>query len=128
MTRMMLLAALSIMVVMSVGCSDRAPDMPELGRVHGTITLDGKPLPDVTIYFEPEKGRPSTAKANPDGFYEAFYLIDAKGVKIGPCSVRVEWGIDDSGPAIPVKYGIKSELSLNVKPGDNTYDIEMKSS
>lgn len=127
MTRMMLIAALSTMIGFSIGCSDRAPDMPELGKVHGTITLDGKPLPDISIYFEPEKGRPSTAKANPDGFYEAFYLIDEKGVKVGPCSVRVEWGIDDSGPAIPAKYGTKSELSLNVKSGNNTFDIKMNS-
>ncbi|WP_299462169.1 hypothetical protein [uncultured Gimesia sp.] len=127
MTRLMSAAAFAVMVVIGVGCSERAPDMPELGQVHGAVTLDGKPLPGVSLLFEPEQGRTSTAKANPEGVYEALYLIDEKGVKLGPCSVRVEWGIDESGPAIPAKYGSKSELKLEVKPGDNIFDIEMKS-
>ena len=109
------------------GCSDRAADMPELGQVHGTVTLDGKPLSGVSVYFEPEKGRPSIGKANEEGVYEAHYLVDESGVKLGPCIARVEWGLDETGPAIPAKYGTKSELTLEVKPGDNTFDIDMKS-
>ncbi|WP_145306918.1 carboxypeptidase regulatory-like domain-containing protein [Gimesia fumaroli] len=124
---MMSVAALAAMVSIVFGCSDRAPDMPELGQVHGTVKLDGKPLSGVSILFEPEKGRTSRAKSNTEGVYEASYLIDETGVKLGPCSVRVEWGIDESGPVIPAKYGSKSELKLDVKPGDNTFDIEMKS-
>ncbi|MEZ6129636.1 MAG: hypothetical protein R3C59_13215 [Planctomycetaceae bacterium] len=110
-----------------VGCSDRASDMPELGTVHGTVTLDGKPLPNVSIYFKPETGRQSIARANAEGYYEAMYLIDEEGVKVGPCTAMVEWGIDDSGPPIPPRYGAKSELTFNVEAGDNTFDIEMTS-
>tara|TARA_R110002095_G_scaffold172509_2_gene149869 strand:+ start:1242 stop:1631 length:390 start_codon:yes stop_codon:yes gene_type:complete len=124
---MISVAAFAAMVFVGVGCSERASDMPEVGQVHGTVTLDGKPLPGVTIYFEPEQGRSSMAKANAEGAYEALYLIDEKGVKIGPCIARVEWGIDETGPAIPARYGSKSELKLEVKPGDNAFDIEMKS-
>ena len=124
---MMLITVLAAIFCISVGCSDRAPDMPELGNVHGTITLDGKPLSGVNIFFEPEKGRTSMAKANTEGIYKATYLIDEKGVKLGPCSARVEWDIDESGPAIPVQYGLKSKLKLDVKPGDNTFNIDMKS-
>lgn len=127
MTRMISVASFAAMLVVGIGCSERAPDMPELGQVHGTVTLDGKPLSGVSILFEPEKGRTSTAKANAEGVYEALYLVDEEGVKLGPCLVRVEWGIDESGPAIPAKYGPKSELKLDVKPGDNPFDIEMKS-
>lgn len=127
MTRMMSVAALVAMVVVGVSCSERASDMPELGQVHGTVTLDGKPIPGVNLYFEPEKGRSSMAQVNTDGVYEALYMIDEKGVKIGPCIVRVEIGFNESGQAIPAKYGSKSELKLDVKPGDNTFDIEMKS-
>lgn len=127
MKHMMLITVLAAIFCISVSCSDRAPDMPELGRVHGTITLDGTPLSGVSIYFEPEKGRPSMAKADAEGKYDAIYLIDERGVKIGPCSVRVEWGIDDSGPVIPPQYGTKSKLKLEVKPGDNIFNIEMVS-
>ncbi|MFV1968170.1 MAG: carboxypeptidase regulatory-like domain-containing protein [Pirellulaceae bacterium] len=111
----------------SIGCSKHGADMPELGTVRGAITLDGKPLDGVSIYFKPDVGRQSIAKADADGNYEAYYLIDEPGVKVGPCSVTVEWAPDDSGPAIPAKYGYKSELTFDVKSGENTFDIEMKS-
>ncbi|WP_339733977.1 hypothetical protein [uncultured Gimesia sp.] len=127
MTRMMSVATLTAMVVIGVGCSERASDMPELGQVHGTVTLDGKPLPGVNLYFEPEKGRSSMAQVNTDGVYEALYLIDEKGVKLGPCTVRVERGIHGPALVIPAKYGSQSELKLDVKQGGNTFDIEMKS-
>ena len=50
--------------------------MPDLGSVHGTISLDGEPLPGVTIYFKPDVGRQSIAKSDAEGVYEAMYLID----------------------------------------------------
>lgn len=111
----------------NLGCSDQAPDMPELGQVHGTVTLDGKPLEGVSVLFEPQNGRPSTAITDSAGEYEAQYLIDEPGVKLGPNTVRVEWGIDATGPKIPAKYGAKSELKLDVQAGDNEFAIDMKS-
>ncbi|MCH7994840.1 MAG: carboxypeptidase regulatory-like domain-containing protein [Planctomycetes bacterium] len=98
-----------------------------MGSVHGTISLDGEPLPGVTIYFKPDVGRQSIAKSDAEGVYEAMYLIDEEGVKVGPCSVTVEWAIDDSGPSIPLKYGSDGELKLDVQPGDNPFKIEMES-
>lgn len=109
------------------GCSDQAPDMPELGQVHGIVTLDDKPLEGVSVLFEPESGRPSTAITDAAGKYEAQYLINEPGVKLGPGTARVEWGIDATGPKIPAKYGSKSELKLEVQPGENEFNIEMQS-
>ncbi len=124
--RFLLLSALVFLISNHTGCSQHGSDMPELGQVHGTVTLDGKPLTGVNVLFEPETGRTSRATTKEDGTYEAQYLIDAAGVKLGPNIVRLEWGIDASGPAIPAKYGTKSELTLDVQPGDNVFDIEMK--
>ncbi len=126
MRRRFILATLFIISLHS-GCSDQAPDMPELGQVHGTITLDGKPLEGVSVLFEPENGRPSTAITDAAGKYEAHYLIDEPGVKLGPGTVRVEWGIDATGPKIPNQYGSKSELKLEVQPGENEFNIDMQS-
>jgi hypothetical protein len=114
-------------LVMVAGCGNEDSDKPDLGYVRGTVTLDGKPLPFVTVYFKPDVGRQSIARANEEGYYEAMYLVDEKGVKVGPCTATVEWGIDDSGPAIPAKYGSQSELKLTVEPGKNTFDIAMDS-
>jgi hypothetical protein len=127
MVRSLLFAFLATILGICAGCSSHGPDMPELGEVQGSITLDGKPLDGVSIYFKPDVGRQSIAKADANGNYEAQYLLDAKGVKVGPCSITVEWAPDDSGPAIPAKYGYKSELTFDVKSGKNTFDIEMKS-
>lgn len=122
-----LLIAAAAISLTTTGCSDRAPDQPELGQVSGTVTLDGIPLSGVSVYFKPEVGRPSIATADAMGNYEAMYLIDQKGVKVGPNTVSVEWGIDESGPPIPPRYGQKSELKLDVQPGDNRFDIKMSS-
>src|SRR5690606_38219096 len=105
-----LLIAAAAISLTTTGCSDRAPDQPELGRVSGTVTLDGIPLSGVSVYCKPEVGRPSIGTADKLGNYEAMYLIDEKGVKVGPNTVTVEWGIDESGPPIPPRYGTKSEL------------------
>ena len=127
MNRLRCVVALASFTCICVGCSNRAPDMPDVGRVYGTVTLDGEPVPNVSIFFKPDVGRQSIARADEKGEYEAMYLIDEAGVKVGPCTVSLEWAPDDSGPAIPAKYGYKSELKLDVNPGRNLFNIEMKS-
>ena len=122
-----MLVCMFVCIVVTAGCSEQAPDKPELGTVHGTVTLDGQPLPYISVYFKPEVGRQSIARADENGVYNAMYLVDEAGVKVGPCKATVEWGMDDSGPAIPEKYGVKSDLTLEVKPGDNVFDISMTS-
>ena len=117
----------NLLSVVLLGCSDSAPDKPELGSVEGVVSLDGQPLSGVSVYFKPTVGRQSIATTDEQGHYEAMYMIDEAGVKVGDCSVMVEWGPDGSGPAIPPKYGASSELKLTVKPGDNVYDITMTS-
>jgi len=101
--------------------------MPDLGTVHGTVMLNGKPLPNVSLYFKPEVGRQSVAKTDAKGVYEAMYLIDEAGVKVGPCSVSLDYAIDDSGPPIPARYGFGGELKLNVQPRDNPFNINIVS-
>jgi hypothetical protein len=121
-------ALLIVAIFVLTGCSDEAADMPDLGQVHGVVTLDSKPLPNVTVYFKPETGRPSLGKTDASGNYVAKYRIDKEGVKVGPNKVHLEWGIDDSGPPIPAKFGSKSDLKLEVKAGDNEFNIDAVSS
>lgn len=121
------LVVAGLVLLTCLGCGDAAPDKPELGRVHGVVTLDSKPLSGVRVYFTPTTGRQSSATTNEQGEYEAMYMIDEAGVKLGECTVNVEWGPDGTGPAIPPRYGVNSELALTVKAGDNVYDIAMTS-
>jgi hypothetical protein len=121
-------AGLSVLSVIAccVGCGG-VSDKPELGAVRGIVTLDGEPVVNVSVYFKPDIGRMSIGKTDAAGRYTAMYLIDEEGVKIGPNKVWLEYAPDDLGPPIPSKYGLGSELRTEVKPGDNVYDIEMKS-
>jgi hypothetical protein len=115
------------LTTVSSGCGGGATDMPEIGEVHGKITLDGQPLSGVKIYFKPQTGRESIAIADEAGAFEAIYLLNEPGVKIGPCSVTVAWDEESPGAPIPEKYGASSTLTLDVKPGDNEFNIEMVS-
>ena len=82
---------LPLLLLVFVGCFGGGADRPDMGDVEGVITLDGEPLPGVTILFKPEVGRQSRAKSDENGKYKAMYLIDESGVKAGPgCNVTVE--------------------------------------
>lgn len=110
----------------TIGCG--RSDLPELGRVEGTVTLDGKPLAGVVVTFSPQKGRPAVANTDSAGKYDAMYTHGVKGATVGPNAVRVLWPEGEAGTApIPPKYGTQSELKLEVKPGRNTFDITMQS-
>jgi len=117
-------AFLGVAIVALAGCSQEGADMPDLGQVHGVVTLDSQPLKGVTVYFKPDNGRPSQGKTDESGRYVAKYRIDKEGVKVGPNHVHLEWGLDDSGPPIPPKFGNKSDMKLEVKPGDNEFNID----
>jgi hypothetical protein len=114
-------------ISVNLGCGDRGADMPKLGTVHGTVTLDGQTLIGVNVYFKPDVGRPSMGTTDAAGVYKAMYLVDEPGVKLGRCTVSVEWGPEEVATPIPAKYGAMSELTIDVKPGDNIFDIQMTS-
>lgn len=145
-----LAAALSVMLLSLTGCGGPS-DQPDLGQVHGTITLDGKPLSGIAVVFQPDNGRPAHGRTDAEGKYELTYIRDTRGTKIGRNRVEIapsEEGEEEnesaetdpdteSRPAkrpfksgkskIPARYNIKSELEADVKPGDNTFDFELTS-
>lgn len=116
----------SAIMVSSVGCG--RSDLPPLGRVRGTVTLDGKPLSGAIVSFQPENGRPAVANTDANGNYELVYIGGVKGAKVGLNSVRVFWPDDVEGTAvIPDKYNAKTTLKFEVKPGNNKFDLELES-
>ena len=115
-----------------VGCG--GPDHPEVGRVSGVVTLDGQPLPEATVMFQPENGRASVATTDSAGKYSLTYLDGVPGAKLGPHTViiRTEIPGEDGQPPIakeklPKKYHEQSELTADVKPGDNTFNFDLES-
>jgi hypothetical protein len=99
---------------------------PELGYVTGKVTLDGKPLAGVIIAFYPESGRMGTAIVDKDGHYDVKYTNRIRGTKLGPSTVHFSWQTGDTGPAIPERYGDRSELTVDVKR-KNVFNFDLVS-
>jgi hypothetical protein len=110
--------------------------VPGLGRVTGTVTMDGQPVADAAISFEGTKPGepPSLGKTDASGNYELYYSRGHKGATIGEHTVYITTyrGPTDEDPqpkkeTIPAKYNGKSELKTTVSRGQNKLDFALKS-
>ncbi len=146
--------ALFLCLSMIIGCGEGGPS---LGKVSGTITLDGKPLPNAIVSFVPEDGRrSSSATTNANGEYHLAY-ISQEGAVVGKHKVSItsvpeaqtqtmeDIPSDDPRYAelmqsqqsaynsaktkekIPDSYNTKTELVYEVKSGENKIDIPLTS-
>jgi hypothetical protein len=106
-----------------------------LGEVEGTVTLDGQPLANALVEFEPiDEGQRSAYGGMTDatGRYVLFAAGDAKGAALGEYTVHITIeGPDDEGgqtvPRIPARYNSQSELRATVKAGTQTINWPLKS-
>ncbi|MCG6157995.1 carboxypeptidase-like regulatory domain-containing protein [Rubinisphaera margarita] len=108
-----------------VGCGGGgSSDQPELGKVSGTVTMDGQPLSNVTVTFVPQSGAPSFGVTDESGKYELTYSGSEKGAAIGEHKVSIttptegppEPGYKDP---VPTKYNENTTLTATVVAGDN---------
>lgn len=127
-------AAVSLLAVAG-GCSENLP------TVHGLVTIDGKPVPEGMISFQPVGGGAiAVARISPDGSY-SVKTGTAAGLKPGEYKIAVSApkGIipaptpDNPNPKIerwvPLKYNDieKSGLSITVTSGSTERNLELKS-
>lgn len=122
------------LLLATFGCG--GDDGPPMGTVEGTVTLDGKPLPNVLVNFNPGEFRPSEAKTDESGHYELIYTREKKGAVVGTHKVVItsKTGVDAEGNEIadeeekvPAKYNSESTLTEEVKAGANTIDFKLES-
>ncbi len=122
-----------------VGCGGRG-DRPELGTVTGTVYMDGTPLPNVWVMFNPtEGGRTSMGRTNEEGEYELMYLEGTEGANIGPHKVVImtyhedeieEMKLNTGKPVkepIPARYNSQTSLTEVVEEGANVIDFHLES-
>lgn len=137
--------SLSVCALLMSGCGS-SDFKPKLAPVTGVVTLNDKPLPDVTVTFEPQRsagtskdaalvGSNSTAVTDASGKYELVYNDGmSKGAVVGSHIVRIA-SASGGGPAggadavasipIPSTYNTNSTLKSEVKSEPNTLDFKL---
>lgn len=128
---------LSLLFVVLAGCGAGGP---EIAYVSGKVTMDGKPLPNATVVFVPENGRPAGATTDEDGEYVLNFAQGRKGAIPGSSVIRImtfrDAGEDENGQSVPgspetvpSRYNTESTLTFNVEPGKrNVANFELESS
>jgi len=113
------------------GCGTKGP---VLIPVSGVVTLDGKPLPNVAVWFEQQKGmNHGVGTSNEAGHFEIATHKLGKGVTPGQHRVLVHGGVSESPSKTtwmaPKEYSIfdTSGLSVEVTPKQNTFTFELSS-
>jgi hypothetical protein len=108
----------------------------DLAKVKGTVTLNGRPLENATVEFQPtaDGAAPSAGKTDAEGRYELMYTFDVPGVVSGEHRVSIRTAgtsFDDHGnelerkERVPAKYNAHTELRRIVEPGANRFDFEL---
>lgn len=131
------LAGLLLPIIAVCGCS--SAERPELGYVHGRVTLDGNPLPNAIVRFQPiENGRPAIATTDDNGYYVLNYTNDASGAVLGKHIVRISTGLPDDGDLqsaveekVPRKYNRDAattpQMQVEIVAGNNELNFDLDS-
>ncbi|MCC9609274.1 carboxypeptidase-like regulatory domain-containing protein [Blastopirellula sp. JC732] len=121
-------------IVAVVGCYSNKPDL-DFGEVQGKVTLNGKPLQNAKVRFQPEVGRPSYGATDADGEYTLYFMGEPWGALVGANSVAIttENMIEDQNTGetkfirefLPKKYHAETTLTAQVQPGANRFDFDL---
>jgi len=108
-----------------IGCG--GSDRPDLGTVEGVVTLDGQPLANAAVQFDPGTVRSSTGVTDANGRYELVYIRDTKGAAVGEHTVRITTQTETQPETLPPRYHAESTLTATVEPGHNEIDFALTS-
>jgi hypothetical protein len=141
MTMLKRLLAIGLIAVVSVtGCGGGGPEIVE---IEGTVTRNGKPVPNLRIYFVPTDGRPSWGISDAAGRFVLDYDYDYDGAKVGTHKVWVQDAGGEVDPTLAMsgaprpkrnpemaeilaKYGQdKSQLTVEVKKADRNFELKL---
>jgi hypothetical protein len=111
-----------------VGCGKGGA---ELAPVSGRVTLDGRPLENARVAFQPDDAkRPSYGDTDSEGRYRLAYRRGEEGALVGNHTVLITVSpeIVRNPPHIPSRYNRESTLREEVKSGENNeFNFDLKS-
>lgn len=105
----------------------------ETARVHGTVTVQGKPLSSGSVTFVPERGRFATGEIKADGTYKLKTYVEADGASVGKHRVKITaleskktMNRENDEPVkslIPERYGVESTSGLTYEVKSGQYNV-----
>jgi hypothetical protein len=99
-----------------------------LAPVHGRVSLDGQPLVNADIKFQPDDGpRSAVGRTDSTGRYQLMYMRGEPGAPVGRHTVQISVSpnVVPNPPKIAARFDAKSELKRDVKSGDNEIDFDV---
>lgn len=133
MKRSRLFIAGAILGLSLVGCGQSGPD---LAVTTGVVTLDGRPLSDAVVSFQPLRGAPAFGLTDASGRYRLQFNASRQGTMPGPNKVSISTARSLTEPngreveipeKLPPKYNYESEEVREVKIGSNEFNFDLKS-
>lgn len=137
----------AIIILFAAGCGGPKSDYSQLNlvQVTGTVTMNGRPLPNAVITFDAPDGQFSYGLTNASGAYALQIDSQMKGVTPGDKVVRISTarrilGLNSSeegeaGPVaeksareeVPARYNTSSELNVTVSADQPRHDFDLSS-
>ena len=90
----LVLSAVLFLSLPLCGCDSGGP---KIVNVSGTLTRNGKPVPNLEVYFMPTHGRNSVGMADNQGRFSLRYTADQDGAVVGTHTVFVVFNPPRSG-------------------------------
>lgn len=122
--RLLLCAGLVLLGVAGCGSSGEHG----VASAGGTVTLDGKPVPELVVTFTPQAaagstnpGKSATGRTDAEGKFTLSTYNMGDGAIVGTHQVTVN--LDGPDPTPPGK--LPDNFTLEVKPGSNNFDIKL---
>jgi len=111
-------------MLLLAGCGQQS-----MAPVSGQVTWNGKPVKHATVIFSPvpqseddkEPGKPAMGTSDENGRYVLSTHKLEDGALVGPHRVTI--AVDDANPA---RCQRMTKMTLDVKPGANELNIELK--
>ena len=113
------------------GCGDGK------GSVSGTVNFDGQPVPEGSLTFIKDDGKTREGAAIKDGKFQTSippgkYKVEVNAQKVA--GTRKQKGFDGKEEVIELReemipewYNTKTELVEEIKPGNHTMNLDLKS-
>lgn len=107
------ICGLVALCVLLAGCGSGA----KLGRVTGTVSVDGKPVTQGTIMFIPADGKAAVGSIGPDGHYTLTTFDDGDGALVGEHRVTILATTVGASSLAPATF--EDEIALSTGKGGN---------